>query len=214
MLNNVRRRVRIWAPALLVGVVGSAPALIGTASSTAAVAPCGPVAARTLAADKVARVYTVGNSVYGCALGGKHPFKLGQRRTCIMASQVTTVAVAGRLAAYGLASCGVDTGSTLVIVRRLDDGVQLHTFVATSPAGPESYQSVDSLVCKADGAVAWIGTGSSLVGSRKLIEVRKGDRQGAALLDSGPAIDASSLRLHRSQLSWTHGGQTRTATLQ
>ncbi len=214
MLADVRHRIRLWEPALVAGLALPALALFASAPSTAAVAACGPAAAHTLAADKVARVYAVGNAAYGCALGGARSYKLGQRRTCIAASQVTTVTVAGRLAAYGLARCGVDTGFTQVIVRRLTDGVQLRALAATSPAGPESHQSVDSLVCKADGAVAWIGTGSSIVSSRKLIEVRKADGRGPALLDSGAAIDSSSLRLHGSQLSWKHGAQTRTAALQ
>jgi hypothetical protein len=36
---------------------------------------------------------------------------------------------------------------------------------------------------------------------------------GAKLLDSGAAIATGSLRLHRSVLSWRHGGATRTARL-
>jgi hypothetical protein len=151
--------------------------------------------------------------VYGCANSGGRIYKLGQRRSCVAASLVGTVKLARRLAAYSLDQCGVDTGSTDVIVRRLSDGVQLHTFSATSPPGPESYQQVDSLALKADGAVAWIGTGSSILGGRKLIEVRKADRGGETLLDSGAAVGTGSLRLHRSTLSWKHGGATRTATL-
>jgi hypothetical protein len=78
----------------------------------------------------------------------------------------------------------------------------------------ESFQAVGSLVLRADGGVAWIGTRSSIVGGRKLVEVRKADRSGAALLDSGPAVDSGSLRLRGSKLTWKHGGRIRSATLQ
>jgi hypothetical protein len=103
-------------------------------------------------------------------------------------------------------------------VRRLSDGTQLHSLPATGPVGgrvgPESFQNVDSLVLRADGGVPWIATGSSIVGGRRLIEVRKADRSGAGLLDSGRAIVSGSLRLHGSKLTWKHGGQVRSATLQ
>jgi hypothetical protein len=64
-----------------------------------------------------------------------------------------------------------------------------------------------------DGGVAWIGTASSIVGRRKLIEVHKADPTGAALLDSGSAVDRGSLRLHGSKLTWRRGGRVRSTTL-
>jgi hypothetical protein len=184
-----------------------------SARSHVSSSPCGPAGARTLAADGVARVYAVGNDVFGCASGGSRPYKLGQRNTCVGTARVGPVVVAAKLTAYALSRCGVDTGFTQVIVKRLTDGAQLRALAATSPPGPESFQSVDSLTLKSDGAVAWIATGSSIVGGRKLIEVRKADRDGDALLDSGGAVDSASLRLHHSRLSWKHGSTTRTATL-
>ena len=122
--------------------------------------------------------------------------------------------VTGELSAYALQRCGVDTGATLVIVRRLSDGKQLRSFAATSTGLPEGFQSVRSLALKSDGAVAWIGLVSSVVGRRRVIEVHKADANRAAVtLDSGPAVDPGSLRLHGSRLSWTHGTATRSATL-
>jgi hypothetical protein len=214
MLVGVFRRSRIPILVLLALGAATAGALpLATASSRAPSARCGAPAGHTIAADSVARVYSVGGAVFGCASGGARSYKLGQLRTCIAASRVTAVKVAGRLAAFGLERCGVDTGFTEVIVRRLTNGARLHSLAATSPPGAESFQSVDSLVLKADGAVAWIGTGSSIVGHRKLVEVRKADRAGEALLDSGSTVGSRSLRLHRSTLSWKHGAATRTATL-
>ncbi len=94
------------------------------------------------------------------------------------------------------------------------DGKRLMSFVATTnPLGPESYQSVDSLVLKSDGAVAWIGVASSIVRHGNDIEVHKTEQHAQVLLDSGPGIDPSSLRLRRSVLTWKRANLTRQAGL-
>ena len=225
MLARVDRRIRIAGLGALLGVgvaglilvfaVSSPTRARARARARASAGHCGPASATTLAHDNVARVYAVDNAVYGCATGAGHSFRLGARLSCVGTSRAGPVfALAGRLVGYGLSRCGVDTGFTQVVVRRLTDGTQLRSLPATGVVGPESYQSVGSLVLRADGGVAWIGTGSSIVGGRKLIEVRKADRSGAALLDSGRAVDSGSLRLHGSKLTWMHGGQVRSATLQ
>jgi hypothetical protein len=152
--------------------------------------------------------------VYGCAVGGHGQYPLGRRGSCLMSASVAPVTVAGRFAAYGLQRCGVDTGSTLVIVRRLTDGARVHSAPASSPPGPEGYETVTSLVLGPNGAVAWIATGRSLGRSVSIIEVWRIDHTGARKrLDSGPAIAPASLRLRSSTLSWRHGQATRTATL-
>jgi hypothetical protein len=62
--------------------------------------------------------------------------------------------------------------------------------------------------------VAWIGDGSSIVGhGRRVVEVRKLDKRGLAVLDSGSGVRTNSLRLHRSTLRWRNDSHTRTATL-
>ena len=121
--------------------------------------------------------------------------------------------VSGALAAYGSETCGIDTGSTLVIVRRLTDGHELRSAAATGPVGPESYQTVGSVVLKGDGAVAWIGTGHSLGSHHTLTEVWRADRHGTTRLDSGVAIRVQSLRLTGSTLRWRDGAETRSAGL-
>jgi hypothetical protein len=94
------------------------------------------------------------------------------------------------------------------------DGKRLTSFVATTnPLGPESYQSVDSLVLKSDGAVAWIGVASSIVRHGNDIEVHKAEQHAQVLLDSGPGIDPASLRLRRSVLTWKRANLTRRAGL-
>ncbi len=120
------------------------------------------------------------------------------------------------MSAYGFTTSGVDTGFAEVIVRRLDDGRQLRVAPATmKPLAPESFQSVDSVVVKLDGAVAWTAHASSIIRRGTDIEVERADARGHALLDSGsgPGIDVHSLRLHGSTLSWRHRTVTRSASL-
>lgn len=183
-------------------------------SSSTAAAACGPAGARTLAASGVARVYVAGKTAYGCSIHGSKPYRLGQRATCLGAPRVDPVQVSGELAAYGLEQCGVDTGSTQVVLRRLTDGRRLRSAPATTSPGVESYQSVGSLVLKSDGAVAWIGDGSSIVRHAHKIEVYKADSHGSVrLIDAGAAVAPGSLRLRGSKLTWMHGSARRAATL-
>jgi hypothetical protein len=203
-------RLMTLATAVVLAACGSSVAR----SSSAANPPCVPKAAATLASSHVARVYAVHGNVFGCSAHGSTSYRLGRRDSCLMATRIAPVVVTGEVAAYGAEECGIDTGSTLVVVRRLTDGKQLMSATAATPPGPESYESVDSLVLKRDGAVAWIAVGRSIVGTRgRSIEVDKSDKHGGAVLDSGGAIGVYSLRLRQSTLRWRDGTQTRSATL-
>jgi hypothetical protein len=184
-------------------------------SSFAHVAHCGPFDAKTLDASSQARVYAAGNVVYGCAMTGSGSFRLGQRSGCVGAGHVGPVRVAGQLAAYGLTRCGVDTGFAQVTVRRLTDGKRLRRFAATTSPGVESFQSVASLVLRADGAVAWIGTGHSIIAhGTPRVEVYAADHGAPARqVDSGLSIRPGSLTLHGRQLGWKDHGVVRHATL-
>jgi hypothetical protein len=54
----------------------------------------------------------------------------------------------------------------------------------------------------------------SLVGRASAqLEVQRADRQGHSVLDSGRSIQARSLRLRGSTLTWRDGSGTRSATL-
>lgn len=206
----MRPRFIILAATAAVAACASAAAHAGSTTTVA----CGPKGATTLAASRVARVYVTANRVYGCSRRGTRTFLLGQRATCIQAVRVDPVVVAGTFAAYGSERCGVDTGNTEVIVRRMSDGKTLRSAAATSPPGVESFQSVGSLVLKRDGAVAWIGRGSSIGLHTHKTEVYKADRHGSVqLLDAGVAIRSGSLVLNGSRLSWKHGDTLRHATL-
>lgn len=216
----MRLRPALLAVVVLTAACGSSSAANSTSTatrSTATTAPrpaCGPPNAKTLAHNGVARVYTVRESVYGCSRASGRSYRLGSVTTCIRSARAGPVALAGAVVAYGLETCGVDTGSAVVIVERLSTGRKLRSLPATTgQRAPESYQQVGSLVVRSDGAVAWIGTASSIVRHSRSIEVQRADRRGLAQLDSGLALAPRSLRLRGTILSWRHADLVRSASL-
>jgi hypothetical protein len=146
-------------------------------------------------------------------VGGGGSFRLGVTTNCIGSDLVGPIVVAGEIAAYASERCGVDTGFTQVLVRNLHSGKRLSAATAVASPGPESFASVDSLVARSDGSAAWIAQASSLGNHQKTVEVRRIDAHGESRLDSGTAIAPRSLRLRGTRLSWTHGGQPRSAIL-
>jgi len=206
-------RLRPWLVALLVFVAscGSSAARVPSGSSAG---PCGPRSARTVATNGQVRLYARGQVVYGCSVARGRSFRLGSVTRSIRESRVGPVAVAGDLAAYGLTNFGVDTVRASIVVRRLTDGKVVSEFPATRAIGAESFQRIGSVAVRASGAVAWIGSETSIVvGRRAVTEVHSADADGDRVLDSGPTIVATSLRLRGSTLSWTDGGARRQGIL-
>lgn len=155
-------------------------------------------------------VYARKGAVYGCEVRTGKRVRLGNSRVCVAATLVDRAAVAGDLVAYGAERCGVDTGSATVAVLRLSDHKQLQSFAAVrGPVGPESFESINSMVVKRDGAVAWIATANSIIGHGTQTQVHANGR----LLDAGAGIVGSSLHLRGSTLTWRDGSATRSATL-
>ena len=194
---------------LLSAVTAALLAALGGGSAAASVA-CAPESTQVKLTDRQAQVYAHGKAIYGCDRRTRQTTKLGRTSTCVATARVDNLALAGDLVAYGLDRCGVDTGSTTVLVRRLRDGKQLRSFAAvTGPGLVESYQSLGALIVTPKGAVAWVATDSSIIGHGSRIEVHAN----GMLLDSGSRIVSSSLRLHGSTLTWRDGGSTRTASI-
>jgi hypothetical protein len=175
-------------------------------------ARCGPAGARELAASRYGRIYSWHGSVYGCTVG--HRYRLGSATQCNRSARIGPAAAAGELAAYAVTRCGVDTGSTQVIVARLSDRHRLSTHAASSViVGAESFESVGSIVVNRTGQVAWIASVSSIATHRRAVQLLAADQHGTRVLDSSLAIAPGSLRLSGSRLSWKHGGAIRAATL-
>lgn len=217
-LVAVRLRCGLVALAIATAACGSSSAASSSPSSTGATSAsgpvCGPQAARTVAQDTVARVYVAQGAISGCARDSSRRYLLGRATTCIRSARAGPFALAATVVAYAVERCGVDTGSAVVVVRRLSTGAQLRSLPATTgPLSPESYQHVGSLAVRVDGSVAWIGVASSIIRHSQTIEVHRADRRGTAELDSGLAIGPGSLRLHGTTLSWRHADLLRAATL-
>jgi hypothetical protein len=202
----MRRASLLVAGAVLAAACGTAH---GTTVTTAS-ASCAPSAAHKLASNKHAAIYSQQGAVYACDAATGKRTRLGSATVCIGTARVENPMLAGAIAAYGVETCGVDTGGASVVVRRLSDGKQLKSYPAiTVGLLPESYASIGSLAVKRDGSVAWIASNHSIIGKGTSIAVYRN----GSLLDSGSAIKPSSLRLKRSRLSWQDGSQTRTAKL-
>jgi hypothetical protein len=199
------------------GVVVGGILLVGAACGPAAAtasARCGPAGAKTLAADRVARIYESAGAVYGCTDSSGRSYLLAANQSRPGQPHITKQALAGVDAAYGETTSGVDTASATVTVRRLDSGKTVRKLAGmTQPVGPEAFQVVDSIVVRKDGAVAWIASAQSIVTHSTQIEVDRADRLGESALDTQHGIDSTSLRLRGSELSWQDAGATRTATL-
>ncbi len=203
---------RIIALIVAVGAISACSAAAATTSTPAA--PCGPTAARTLAASGSARVYAVGRLVYGCAAGGGgRRVALGTTNLCIRSVQVQAVTVAGRLAAFGAQTCGVDTGSSVVRVQRLTDGHTLFTHPAVSTAGPESYTTVTAIAADGTGDVAWVAHSSSIVRHAQSTAVYAAAGATVHRLDTGNAIEPGSLRLNGTTVRWQNGSRRRSGRL-
>jgi hypothetical protein len=212
----MRRRLAVAGLALLLAACGGAAAGSSTASGPPGGSRCGPAGTKTLAASRLARVYSSHGVVYGCSMTGTRSYRLGDATIFRPGDpRVGQVAVAGEIAAFALTEFGIDTGSAQVTVTRLRDGKLLRSVRATTrPLGVEATQSVVSIVVKADGAVAWIGEGHSIINHHNDdVEVHAFDRQRDRLLDSGKGVDPTSLRLHGSKLTWKDSGDPRSATL-
>lgn len=187
-------------------VVALATCSVAVAASPTTTASCAPAQGHTLASSSLARVYALRGIAYGCA--GMPQFRLGRLDHC--SECIGPVVVAGALAAYGRTFVGIDTSTSEVVVRSLEDGkrVSANPAITGCRRQLEAGQFVGSLVARPDGDVAWIAVSQSITGAR-CTQVHSGTQ----LLDSGRAIAPHSLRLHGSLISWKHGSMTRTARL-
>lgn len=207
-----RRFARTGAVACLLVTAGLG---LGSADATTRAVACGPAGAHTLAADAVARVYSRKGKVYGCARAGHRSYRLGTVSNSFNEGRAGPIALTGVEAGYGLTFFGTDTMTAEVMVRRLTDGhVERQHSAINEPVGAEYFETVDDVVVKADGSVAWTAH-ATWIGSngKSVTEVDKSDQTSQSLLDNSASIQTDSLRLHGSELSWQDGSGSRSATL-
>ena len=210
-MHSVTRCLVLLVAVCAISSSATAPA---GASPLAPGVTCGSPAGRTLAHSARGRVYVLGQTVYGCVAAAGAFCASVREGPCPRSAQLGPFALAGGVAAYALRTCGVDTASAVVIVRRLADGRVLSTQPATEGVtGPESFQAVGSIVVRADGAVAWIGSSQSIATHRSVTEVLERSAGRLRRLGQGSAIRPRSLTLRGAVLSWRDGARRRTALL-
>ena len=216
---GMTRRLILLMTIGVLAACGSSAGASSTGSTTgsasaATVARCGPAGAVTLAASSQARVYRQGLSIYACAPGHGAPYRLGSAGSCINSTRIGAAAAAGPIAAYAATQCGIDTGSTTIVV--LDVATRHKLAVLGSYSGPaaaESYEDVGSIVDDRSGHAAWIVSEGSIVAHKKTIEVVRRSGAGVQVVASGSTIGLASLRLRGSTISWTAGAVRHTAPL-
>src|SRR2546423_14811025 len=98
----MRPRLHVGTPLLAAGLAGFLAVSGSSAASPSADAgpPCGPKAAKTLAASHTGRVYSQRGVVYGCSARGTTGYTLGRRGRCNLSVPVAPVTGTGDLAAY------------------------------------------------------------------------------------------------------------------
>ncbi len=89
----------------------------------------------------------------------------------------------------------------------------MRSLEVSSESLPGRGRVVTDLVLKPNGSVAWIVDRLAFMGSPHTIDVVAVDSTGRRLLDSGLAVDPTSLTLTGSTLTWRKGGATKSATL-
>jgi hypothetical protein len=186
--------------------------MIAALAVTAAAIPCRPgPGTTTLAHSAHARIFSddaTGND-YACLYSDGRPRFLSTTEHY----EYRHVRFAGSYVAFVQNIEAIDDH---VGVMNLRTG-RLRNDAEVTPIAGAVCPNVASLVLKSDGAVAWIAT--NFLGSGcsappgPAIEVRRHDGRGLRVVASSTAIVPSSLRLHRSTITWVQAGTHRSASL-
>ena len=180
---------------------------------------------KVFVADNQAQVFVAANAIptsayYGCVYGSRHRYELGMESNCIDVSigqcgGITNVVLAGSTVAYEEFSSR--SGVWWIIVRDLRNGRVLRRLRTNTPGPVNTLGSVEALVLKSDGAVAWVAQAhlpTAIPNGPREYEVYAADATGESrLLASGPGIEPASLALAGSTVYWTQQGHPVSAPL-
>jgi hypothetical protein len=147
--------------------------------------------------------------VYACLFESDRRVLLGRNHDD---ETVDLPRLAGPFVGYARSFCGIGGCQAQIRVVDLRDGSELRDPGAAPgpPAGPNLATDIE---LKENGSVAWIVGRSEWFKPGSLThELWVSDSQGLRRLDAG-ALEPKSLALSGSSLSWRHGSQTLTATL-
>jgi len=228
----MRRRSRPRAAIVALAVAAILAPAIGAAASgpptdlpragevyTSVRAPhCSLKGARTLAANRLVRVFVATNAmqVLACRRSAARAYLIGNRGECQNSAAIDTAVVAGTFAAINVRTCSLthaDAGIGLVNLRN-GHVVFATNALTTAPLESET-DAIRGIVVTPRGRVAWLAlrrTGLQTLA----IEIRRRahgpDRQ-SVLLDSGTGIDRRSLRRRGGRVVWTNAGVKRSASM-
>ncbi len=183
--------------------------------------PCGPSKAGTFIQGERSRVFSDDGELVACSRGSKRRRVLGyDGRRCGVGSPsagcsgIDNAAVAGRFAAFSTYQCCSDLLDAVFLleVRDLLTGRRRFSFRGGAIAREQAF--LVRVVVRRTGSAAWTMSRSAQEpGARVAIEVRRSPGCGPTLLDSGPGIDARSLRRVGSRVTWQRGAITASARL-
>lgn len=220
-MRLVPQRIGLTVTALLL-----AGLLMPSASTAATKRGCFPKDGHGVLRTDRARIFSRpgGPDFYGCLFATGRPLAIGEEEAPDSGSGtfLNGFRVAGPFVAYIESGSGryeptVDHLWLYDLRRSHDEDLATFGFLYPPPyPAPLRKVRITDMELKRTGATAWIhqpllaDTFDSPLGPP---QVMKHDRGGTASLDTGPGIDPKSLTLSGSTLTWTNGGQPRTATL-
>ena len=147
--------------------------------------------------------------VYACLFSADRRVRLGSNG---QSTELTVPRLAAPYVAFAVADCPGASCASDVLVRNLRSGRLVKSLTATTSSGvPGDSAHVTDLELKPNGSVAWMVRLSGFV--TNTVEVIAVDSGGRRMLDSGADVDAESLTLDVSTLSWQKAGATHSATL-
>ena len=219
----------MWTP-LRPALAASCGLVLLPAPAVSNAPPCGPATGAFLT-TATTRVFAVARTkprrstqVYACERGwppirlalykGRAPRQVARLLNPSVRRVPFDAYLAGQFVAYRLTWTPFNDGRQGVtqglVVRSLRTGTTVfRTGLFTSDA--DRFLTVESFVLTSSGAIAWIQDVPS--GADEGRRVMAADAAGRHVLDSGLQIDANSLRLSGHTVSWTSGGESRTASL-
>jgi hypothetical protein len=228
-------RIRSLGASLAVAALCAAAYLIFFAPASGShgqQAPCGPISAETVVADRAARVYRVTtghdpagtlHSYYGCTVGHAEPQLLARNAfigirlySCVVSEcrLVRAIRLVGATVGVVIERHGTDTVSTTLTVRDLAGAYVLRRVLADTVVGYGD--SLIIYVLAQSGNIAW-ATETTSPGPYGILHrtgtIHRAVGRAISTLDKGPKVRASSLRLRGGTVEWIDGGQQRTASL-
>jgi hypothetical protein len=219
------RRIALLTTCLLALLLSAVSASAAKHTKHTKSANCSTIHSQLFAADTQAQVYVAlapseAAFYYGCVYGVRHTYTLGEVHGCGGGGGggrcygIRAVTLAGTLVAYQEFINAPQVW--LIVVRDLRTGRILRRVPTNAPGPPNTSGSVEALVLKPDGAVAWIAqaTLTKTSGERREYEVYAADATGESrLLAAGLGIDPTSLALAGSTLFWTQTSQAMSTPL-